>query len=78
MHYLDDLCTYPDPTSKTTREEVRGKGQGWIQNSDFSGSLDDAFQIWDAVSVSVEITTSLGNLTLSPALQRRKGCWKQG
>ena len=50
MHYLDDLCDYTTPTSLETRKEVRTKGQDWIQKSDFSGSLDDAFQLWDAVS----------------------------
>ena len=50
MHFLDDLCTYPDPTSASTRGEVKAKGQEWIMYGDFSGSLDDAFRIWDAVS----------------------------
>ena len=50
MHFLDDLCTYPEPTSETTRAEVKRKGQDWIMHGDFSGSLDDAFKIWDAVS----------------------------
>lgn len=50
MHFLDDLCNYPDPTSVNTRAEVKKKGQEWIMHGDFSGSLDDAFRIWDAVS----------------------------
>ena len=50
MHFLDDLCTYSDPTSEITRAEVKRKGQDWIMHGDFSGSLDDAFKIWDAVS----------------------------
>lgn len=49
MHYLDDLCLYPVPTSKDTRVEVRTKVQDRFQHSDLSGSLDDAFKIWDAV-----------------------------
>ena len=78
MHYLDDLCNYPDATSKVTRAEVREKGQSWIQNSDFSGSLDDAFQVWDAVSRSVKTAILLSMLTLNEALQRCQGCWEQG
>lgn len=54
MHFLDDLCNYPDPTSETTRAEVKKKGQEWIMHGDFSGSLDDAFRIWDAVSEWVQ------------------------
>ena len=50
MHYLDDLCSYPDPSSERVRAEVKDKGQEWIMHGDFSGSLKDAFQIWDAVS----------------------------
>ena len=50
MHFLDDLCKYPDPTSERTRAEVKKKGQEWIMHGDFSGSLEDAFRIWDAVS----------------------------
>lgn len=53
MHFLDDLCNYPDPTSESTRAEVKKKGQAWIMHGDFSGSLDDAFRIWDAVSERV-------------------------
>ena len=47
--YLDELCTREDPTSESTRAEMKGKGQGWIEYSDFSGSLEDAFRLWDAV-----------------------------
>ena len=50
MHYLDELCLYPVPTSKDTRIEVRTKVQDRFQHSDLNGSLDDAFKIWDAVS----------------------------
>ncbi len=53
MHYLDDLCSYSDPTSESTRNEVKRKGQEWIMHGDFGGSLEDAFKIWDAVSESV-------------------------
>lgn len=54
MHFLDDLCNYPNPTSESTRAEVKRKGQEWIMHGDFSGSLDDAFRIWDAVSEWVQ------------------------
>ena len=50
MHYLDDLCLYPVPSSKDIRSEVRAKVQDRFQHIDLSGSLDDAFRIWDAVS----------------------------
>ena len=53
MHYLDDLSNYEDPTSESTRAEVKKKGQEWIMHGDFSGSLDDAFRIWDAVSAYI-------------------------
>ncbi len=54
MHYLDDLCLYSNPTSTDIRNEARTKVQDRFQHSDLSGSLDDAFNIWDAVSSSVE------------------------
>ncbi len=53
MHYLDDLSNYADSTSESTRAEVKKKGQEWIMHGDFSGSLDDAFRIWDAVSAYI-------------------------
>ena len=48
--YLDELSTREDPTSESARAEMKEKGQGWVVNSDFAGSLEDAFKLWDAVS----------------------------
>lgn len=49
MTYLDELCTRDDPTSEDTREEMKIKGQGWVEHCNFSSSLDDAFHLWDSV-----------------------------
>ena len=49
--YLDDLPLQANPTSPTARTEVKAKGKDWFQHSDsFSGNLDMAFKLWDAVS----------------------------
>lgn len=49
--YLDDLPHHPEPTSQEARAEVKAKGKEWFQHSDsFSGNLDMAFRLWDAVS----------------------------
>lgn len=48
--YLDDLPHHPEPTSQEARAEVKAKGKEWFQHSDsFSGNLDMAFRLWDAV-----------------------------
>ncbi|KGQ01780.1 hypothetical protein PAAG_11503 [Paracoccidioides lutzii Pb01] len=48
--YLDDLPQQPEPTSPRVRAEVKSKGKEWFQHSDsFSGNLDMAFNLWDAV-----------------------------
>ncbi|KKK24520.1 XPG I-region protein [Aspergillus ochraceoroseus] len=48
--YLDDLPLQPEPTSQDAREEVKSKGKDWFQHSDsFSGNLEVAFKLWDAV-----------------------------
>ena len=49
--YLDDLPLQANLTSPTARTEVKAKGKDWFQHSDsFSGNLDMAFKLWDAVS----------------------------
>lgn len=55
--YLDELFTRDDPTSETTRAEMKAKGPEWCQYCDFAGSLDDAFRLWDAVSVLPRLGT---------------------
>lgn len=50
MTYLDEICSRPEPTLEIVREEMKLKSQSWIPHSDIAGSLDDAFQLWDAVS----------------------------
>ncbi|CAL5870703.1 uncharacterized protein PFLUO_LOCUS4943 [Penicillium psychrofluorescens] len=48
--YLDDLPLQADPTSPDARAEVKAKGKEWFQHSEsFTGNLDRAFQLWDAV-----------------------------
>lgn len=48
--YLDDLPQQSEPTSPRVRAEVKSKGKEWFQHSDsFSGNLDLAFTLWDAV-----------------------------
>ena len=50
--YLDDLPQNPEPTSPSVRAEIKAKGMEWFQHSNsFSGNLDVAFQLWDAVSI---------------------------
>lgn len=54
--YLDDLPVQADPTSSEARAEVKSKGKEWFQHSDsFTGNLDLAFKLWDAVSRSYAI-----------------------
>lgn len=51
--YLDDLPLQADPTSPEARAEVKSKGKEWFQHSDsFTGNLDMAFKLWDAVSTT--------------------------
>ncbi|RAK79810.1 uncharacterized protein BO72DRAFT_445630 [Aspergillus fijiensis CBS 313.89] len=51
--YLDDLPLQADPTSPEARAEVKAKGKEWFQHSDsFTGNLDMAFKLWDAVGDS--------------------------
>ncbi|KAJ5653987.1 XPG N-terminal [Penicillium lividum] len=48
--YLDDLPLQADPTSPEARAEVKSKGKEWFQHSEsFTGNLDQAFKLWDAV-----------------------------
>ncbi|PLB38128.1 temperature dependent protein affecting M2 dsRNA replication-domain-containing protein [Aspergillus candidus] len=48
--YLDDLPLQADPTSPDARTEVKSKGKDWFQHSEsFTGNLDLAFKLWDAV-----------------------------
>ena len=54
--YLDDLPLQANPTSPAARTEVKAKGKDWFQHSDsFSGNLDLAFKLWDAVSDSSHV-----------------------
>lgn len=72
MHFLDDLCNYPNPTSESTRAEVKRKGQEWIMHGDFSGSLDDAFRIWDAVYQGVK---AAGNMLKDTSIWDEVDTW---
>ena len=77
MHYLDDLCLYPNPTAESTRKEVKGKVQDWIAHSDLEGSLEDAFRLWDAVSGSIDVLFCHDTYSV-PGLQRGQNSRRQG
>ena len=47
--YLDELLYHGDKITPEIREEMKTKGQGWVEFADFNGSLEDAFHLWDAV-----------------------------
>ena len=51
LTYLDELCTREDPTSESTREEMKSRGQGWAVYCDFKASQQQALQLWDAVCI---------------------------
>ncbi|KAJ5587375.1 XPG N-terminal [Penicillium hispanicum] len=53
--YLDDLPLQANPTSPEARAEVKSKGKEWFQHSEsFTGNLDLAFKLWDAVYKSTQ------------------------
>lgn len=57
--YLDDLPLQAEPTSPDSREEVKSKGKEWFQHSDsFTGNLNRAFTLWDAVGRSVFLSSN--------------------
>ncbi|CAG7989048.1 unnamed protein product [Penicillium salamii] len=48
--YLDDLPLQANSTSPEARADVKAKGKDWFQHSEsFTGNLDLAFKLWDAV-----------------------------
>ena len=49
MTYLDELSGRETPTFEDTRNEMKTKCQTWVEYCDLPGSLNDAFQLWDAV-----------------------------
>lgn len=56
--YLDDLPLQANPTSPEARTEAKGKGKDWFQHSEsFTGNLDTAFRLWDAVSTMICLAT---------------------
>lgn len=49
--YLDDLPLQANSTSPEARADAKAKGKDWFQHSEsFTGNLDLAFKLWDAVS----------------------------
>lgn len=62
MTYLDEICSCHEPTMEKVREEMKIKSQGWVPHSDISGSLTDAFHLWDAVSWPPDITSGESRL----------------
>ena len=76
LHYLDELCTRETPTADDTKKEVKDLGQKmWITKSRFSESLDDAFHLWDAVSLP---THSMTICAVSNSIQVYKGVQTNG
>ena len=73
MNYLDELNGKESPTAETTREQQKHLAVGWVANGDFLGSLQDALQLWDAVSAPC-IYNSGGCrfLTAQAGLRRRE------
>lgn len=50
--YLDDLPLQANSTSPEARADAKAKGKDWFQHSEsFTGNLDLAFKLWDAVSI---------------------------
>ncbi|KAI9831325.1 MAG: hypothetical protein M1819_005099 [Sarea resinae] len=58
--YLDELMAQPDPTSPATRDTVKAKGPNeWFWHVvDFTGDLEIAFRLWDAVFKGVQAAGS--------------------
>ena len=54
-HYLDELSAQPEPTSEDSRNNVKEKGsKTWFPHAvNFIGSLEHAFELWDAVSRTI-------------------------
>lgn len=68
--YLDDLPLQADPTSPEARAEVKSKGKEWFQHSEsFTGNLDQAFKLWDAVSFAHLSHSQSSGLILDIGLQ---------
>ena len=63
MTYLDELSAREDPTLESTREEMRTKCQTWVEYCDLPASLNDAFELWDAVR-KVDLIFNLSRKTL--------------
>jgi hypothetical protein len=67
-----------DPTSPEARAEVKSKGKEWFQHSDsFTGNLDLAFKLWDAVS-TLDVTDLGFERWTDPTLQVYKGTQHAG
>jgi len=50
--YFDDLPNHGDKPLGEVVELVKGKGKTWFQHGhSFSGNLEKAFKLWDAVSL---------------------------
>ncbi|MCJ1281580.1 hypothetical protein MMC26_000900 [Xylographa opegraphella] len=57
--YLDELAKMDEPTSESTRVEVKDKAQSWLKHGDFRGSFDDSLRLWDAVSLRIVILVQI-------------------
>lgn len=80
--YLDDLPLQADPTSPDARTEVKSKGKEWFQHSEsFTGNLDLAFKLWDAVSsprISLSLHAVFGDILMGVCAQVYKGTQNAG
>ena len=78
--YLDDLPLQANPTSPEARSEVKAKGKEWFQHSEsFTGNLDLAFKLWDAVSdIPLLRPTPANSSFLTTGLQGHADCRQGG
>lgn len=60
LQYLDELSSRPEPTSETTRNEMKNRGPEWMKYCDFELSLQHGFQLWDAVYSGIKQAEVLG------------------
>lgn len=78
--YLDELSLRDDPNSESARAETKEKGQGWVINSEFKASLNDAFHLWDAVRKEQSCFVLSKNSVLicrTLGVQRRPNCRRE-
>ncbi len=77
MTYLNELSAREDPTLDSTREEMKTKCQTWVEYCDLPTSLNDAFELWDAVRKSRNfLRFPKESLIKTLGFKRSEGCRK--